>query len=158
MAFVNRDPIPLVASDHDSFYEIEEPIPAFWFVSPGMSWYHTVDDDPETIDYRTVQDHLRFLAIALTDMADDVERHTDLGAQEMSEFDIDEAIRILEGVEGSTYPTDDERDQIDDFIDELEEGRADPASAEAVYVQTAFFLLLDITQAHPGEVPPPFPE
>jgi hypothetical protein len=156
--FVNRGPIPLVASDQDSFYDLTDPIPAIWFVSPGMTWYHTTDDDPQTIDYRTVQDHLRFLTTALTDLADDPERHEDLGEQPLSTDDADEAVALLEGVLSSSYPTDEEREQLDDFIAALTEGREDPASLEGTYIQTAFFLLRDLTQAHPGEVPPPFPE
>ncbi|MFT5679446.1 MAG: hypothetical protein ACI8RZ_000350 [Myxococcota bacterium] len=158
VTFINRGPIPIVASDQDSFYDLADPIPAIWFVSPGMSWYHTTDDTPETIDYRTIQDHLRFLTTALTDLADDPERHTDLGEQALSPEDADEAVTLLQGVLASTYPTDDERGQIDGFIAELTENREDPAALQPVYVQTAFFLLLDMTQAHPGEVPPPFPE
>ena len=156
--FINRGPIPIVASDQDSFYNLTDPIPAVWFVSPGMSWYHTIDDDPETIDYRTVQDHLRFLTIALADLADDTERHVDLGEQPLTPFDADESVRILENVAASSYPTDDERDRIADLIAELTENRDDPVALEPIYVQAAFFLLLDMTQAHPGEVPPPFPE
>ncbi len=158
VAFINRGPIPIVASDQDSFYEIEQPIPAIWFVSPGMSWYHTTEDTPETIDYRTVKDHLRFLTTAITDLADDTEHHTDLGEQPLTPEDADEAIALLQGVLTSAYPTDDERGKIDDFIAGLTESRDDPDALQPIYVQTAFFLLLDMTQAHPGEVPPPFPE
>lgn len=161
VAFVNRGPIPVFASDQDPFYEQEVPVPAFWFVSPGMTWYHTIDDDAETIDYRTVQDHGRFMANLITAFANDEGRHEDQGEQALSVQDAADASALLGGVLGSGELTEDEREQLLDLqadLDAAVDAGVVSDDTQGVYLSAAILLLLDLTEAHPGEVPPPWPE
>ena len=159
--FVNRSPIPIFGSDQDSFYALEEPISALWFVSPGMTWYHTTDDAPETIDYRTVRDHLRFLAGAIAELASDDQRYTDAGPQDLTAEDAQQAIKLLQGAQGSAELSDSERGDAQDLIDALTpaaDGDADALSSlNGPYLQAALFILFDLPVAHPGQVPPPWP-
>lgn len=161
LAFVNRDPIPIFGSDQDSFWAVDDPVPAIWFVSPGMTWYHTTDDTAETIDYRSVRAHLRFLAQVVATFGDDTERFTDSGAQDLAPEDLADAAALLEAVEGSALLTDAERSKSAafraTFTAEADAGTVSD-EARAAYLQSALFLLFDLTAAHPGEVPPPFPE
>lgn len=161
LAFVNRDPIPIFGSDQDSFWAVDDPVPAIWFVSPGMTWYHTTDDTAETIDYRSVRAHLRFLAQVVATFGDDTERFTDAGAQDLAPQDLADAAALLEVVEGSAELTDAERSRAAGFratfAAEAEAGTVSD-DARTAYLQSALFLLFDLTAAHPGQVPPPFPE
>lgn len=160
VAFVNRAPIPVFGSDQDSFWEAPEPVPAIWFVSPGMTWYHTTDDTAETIDYRSVRAQLRFLAQVVAAFGDDTERFTDAGPQALTPRDLLDAAALLEAVEASTHLTDAERSKAGQLRARFEgDAAADTVSGEAqtAYLQSALFLLFDLTAAHPGEVPPPFP-
>jgi len=161
VAFVNRKPIPGYASDQDSLYDAETGIPAFWFVSPGFSFYHTVDDEPETIDYRTVRDHARFLATLLADFGQSELRAEDQGPADLSVQDLADASALISGVLGSSELTDAERDNLGDFqatfdaaVDSGEVG----SSERSAYLNAAVTLLLELTSAHPGDVPPPWPE
>ena len=161
VAFVNRGQIPVFASDQDTFYEPEEPVPAFWFVSPGMTWYHTLDDTADTIDYRTVKAHTRFLANVVGDIGDSDVRFEDEGEAELSSSDVHEAARLMDGVLGSAEIAAGERRTATDLRDELDEAAASGAldtGVEGTYLSAAIFLLLDLTEAHPGEVPPPWPD
>lgn len=161
VTFVNRGPIPVFASDQDPFYEQDVPVPAFWFVSPGMTWYHTVDDDAETIDYRTLRDHSRFLANLITTFANDDARYEDQGEQELSVEDAADASALLAGVLGSEEITEDERDTLTDLkadFDATVDAGVVGADLQGTYLSAAILLLLDLTEAHPGEVPPPWPE
>lgn len=161
VAFVNRDPIPVFASDQDTFYEPEEPIAAFWFVSPGMTWYHTTDDNPDTVDYRSVKSHLRFLAQLVVGLGDDTERYTDGGAQPLSVADAEEAAILVRGTLGSAELTADERATAESLLatfDDTVAAGAVGSDLSGAYLSAAIFLLLDLTEAHPGEVPPPWPE
>ncbi len=161
VTFVNRGPIPVFASDQDPFWEQDVPVPAFWFVSPGMTWYHTVDDDAETIDYRTIKDHSRFMANLLAAFANDEERYEDIGEQELSVQDAADASALLAGVLGSEELSEDERDTLGDLKAELDatvEAGVVADDLQGVYLSAAILLLLDLTEAHPGEVPPPRPE
>lgn len=161
VAFINRAPIPVFASDQDTFYEVEDPVPAFWFVSPGMSFYHTTDDDPETIDYGTVRAHLRFLAQIVADVGDSDARFTDEGKKDLSTDDAAEAAALLRGVLGSAALSDEERATAQDLIDTFDEAVASGeagSSLSGTYLSAAVFLLLELTEAHPGPVPPPWPD
>lgn len=161
VAFVNRGPIPVFASDQDPFYELDVPVPAFWFVSPGMTWYHTTDDDPETIDYRSVRDHARFLAGLLAAFANDEARYEDQDEQELSVQDAADAAALLEGVLGSGELTDDERGELERLKAEFDEAVSTGVAGDdlqGTYLSAAVLLLLELTEAHPGEVPPPWPE
>ncbi|MCB9791142.1 MAG: M20/M25/M40 family metallo-hydrolase [Alphaproteobacteria bacterium] len=161
VAFVNRDPIPIFGSDQDSFWALDEPAPAVWFTSPGMSFYHTVEDSSETIDYRSVRAHLRFLAQAIAWFGDDDARYVDLGEQPLSTRDAQHGVTLLDGALATGRLDEEETTLAErmrrEFQQMVDTGEI-PDDAGALYVQTAFFLLFDLTRAHPGEVPPPWPE
>src|SRR5690606_34186797 len=59
VAFLHRDVILGFASDQDTFHRAG--VPGVWFVTPGMSFYHAVNDAPETIDYRVMRSATRYL-------------------------------------------------------------------------------------------------
>lgn len=161
VAFVNRGEIPVFASDQDTFYEPEDPVAAFWYVSPGMTWYHTTDDTADTIDYRTVKAHTRFLAQITGDIGRGEERFEDGGAAELSAEDAAEAARLLDGVLGSAELSAGEIRTATDLRDQLDEAAESgviDTSVQGAYLSAAIFVLLDLTEAHPGEVPPPWPE
>lgn len=161
VGFVNRAQIPVFKSDHDTFYEPDEPVPAFWFVSPGMTWYHTSDDTADTIDYGTVRSHLRFLAQVVGDVGNTDERFEDMGAQTLSADDCAEAAALLEGTLGSAELTDGERTTAEDLRDTLTEAAESGViddGVEGAYLSAAIFLILDLTESHPGEVPPAWPD
>ena len=159
--FVNRSAIPIFASDQDPFWEAPQPIAAGWVTSPGFTWYHTIDDEPETIDYRTVQDHGRFLAQALVYMADSEERWTDAGEQELTLEDAQDAIDLMDTVLGSSVISDGERAKAGglqrDFERLAAEGSIDDAEARPIVAEAMLFIMNDLAQAHPGPVPAPMP-
>lgn len=161
VAFVNRKPIPGYASDQDSFFDADSGVPAFWFVSPGFSFYHQIDDEPETIDYRTVRDHSRFLATLLADFGQSELRAQDQGQQELSVQDLADASALITGVLGSSELTEAERNNLSSFQStfdaDVESGEVNAASRSA-YLSAAATVLLELTEAHPGDVPPPWPE
>ncbi|MCB9760573.1 MAG: M28 family peptidase [Alphaproteobacteria bacterium] len=160
VAFVNRSPIVIFGSDQDSLWALDEPVPSLWVTAPGMAFYHTVEDTADTIDYRVVRDHLRFTALAVKSFGDDTERFEDVGPQTLSEVDAADAAALMEGVLGSTHLTAGERNQAEDFRDTFAEAAAEGVDDDtpAAYLQAAFFLMFELTRAHPGEIPPPFPE
>jgi hypothetical protein len=163
VAFVNRDQIPVFSSDQDPFWRLDEPVPALWFTSPGMTWYHTVDDTPETVDYRSVKAHSRYLAMTIASLANSEERFEDTGPQPLSVEDIRDALELLDGVVGSGDLTAAEistlgsMQAIFEEVDETGE-IANMGAVEGAYLRSAIMLLLELTQDHPGEVPPPWPE
>ena len=160
VALVNRAPIVVYSSDQDSVWEHESPTAAAWFTSPGMTWYHTPNDTPETIDYRTVKDHIQFLATAMAWFANDDARYQDEGPQPISIEEAVDGVMLLDGVLASDTLTDAERATAEVLRTEMSAMVASgvvPDTATGTYLQAALFVIFDLTQAHPGEVPPPFP-
>ncbi len=160
--FVNRAAIPIFSSDQDPFWDAPQPMAAAWVTSPGFTWYHTVDDTPETIDYRTVQDHGRFLAQAVLAMANSEDRWTDLGEQQTTAADARDAVALMETVLASEVLTETERFKAialqKDFQELANQGASmDSSEAAPVVTEAMFFIMLDLAQAHPGELPPPMP-
>ena len=160
--FVNRSAIPIFASDQDPFWEAPQPMAAAWVTSPGFTWYHTTGDTPETIDYRTVQDHGRFLAQAFLHMANHEDTWTDLGEQEPVAADAQDAVEMLDTVMASEVLTETERLKAialqKDFQELAAQGDAmDPTEAAPVITEAMFFIMQDLAQSHPGQVPPPMP-
>ncbi|MEQ1569631.1 MAG: M20/M25/M40 family metallo-hydrolase, partial [Myxococcota bacterium] len=66
---LNRTPMIGYASDQDAFWDAPDPVPALWISSGGMSFYHTVDDTPDTIDYGSVRAHLGVVAQLAAELA-----------------------------------------------------------------------------------------
>ena len=161
--FVHRDAVPVFASDQDRFYSWEDPIAAGWYVNPGMSFYHTPKDTPETIDYRVVLANARYLAQVLVDLGGDDQRYPYEG-----EFPIDgqsaaDLKALFEDVLGSSVLTAREAERTQYFIAEINKVvEADSLDAvedaETLFFSGAYFLLFELTYAHPGDIPPPFPE
>ena len=125
--------------------------------------YHTVDDNPDTIDYRTVQDHGRFLLQLAAWAANDPTRYSDSGPQALTVEDARDAATLMEGVLGSSELSADERSTAEDLRDTLADiaDRGDSAALDelsSTYITAAFFLLFTLTESHPGPVPPPLPE
>jgi hypothetical protein len=161
--FINRDLIPIFASDQDELYKLDPPIPGLWFVNPGMSFYHTPDDKPETIDYRILRDDVRFLAQAIT-----------LAGEESGEYSFDDAPpldgssaadvkTLIDGLLRSEVLTPSERDYAEWVASQLDAAiEADDISVlgntEGFTMAVAYFVMFQLGEAHPGPIPPPFPE
>jgi len=165
VVFVHREIIPsyLLGSDHDSFYEHETPLTALWFVNPGMSFYHTVNDTPETVDYRVLLSSGKFLAQTLGLLSTSDASFTYAGSPEMDWTHAEDVLPLLYGVEGSNELTADEREELEGYIAEVESVVESQDidvldNRESFFIQAGYFLLFDLPVAHPGEVPPPFPE
>ncbi len=157
----NRSMLLGFGSDQDAFWQGPEPTGGVWIASPGMTWYHTQYDDPETIDYRSVLSHLPMIAEGAATFASSPDRCEDLGEQGPTIADMEEVVRFFALVEQSEHLTDDERSTLAGFRDPIREaidlGEVTPA-ARGAYVQSMLFTIQELTVAHPGPVPPPFPE
>jgi len=162
LVFIHRDIIPLFSSDHDEFYESFSPErPSAWVVNPGMAWYHTVDDDAETIDYRVLRKAARYMTHMVHRLGnyegtftyrDAPAPGTQLGEDVVALMDLVLTSEVLTGEERSAALT--HRDTFQAIAD------ADSTSVvtDAQIFDAITFLLFDLNQAHPGPVPPPFPE
>jgi len=161
--FLARDLVPVFSSDQDELYELDPPIPGFWFVNPGFSFYHTVEDTAETIDYRILKKDVRFLANALTGISS-----TEIDYSFVPESPLDgQAARdiksLMTGLLSSDELSDSERDYALWVVSKLDEAiAADDLSVvgnvEGFSVAVAYFVMFELGEAHPGPIPPPFPE
>ncbi len=164
VVFVHRDLISVFASDQDEFYRVDDPIPAIWFASPGMSFYHTVNDTPETIDYRTVQQQARFLMQALAFFGEDDGDYPYTTVPEIGPEHAADTRVLVSGVLESEYLTDDQREEAQAILDELdaviETNSLDvlSMSPEPFFLYAIYFLVFYLPGDHIGEIPPPFPE
>lgn len=148
------------ASDQDVFWAAPEPVPALWITSGGMTFYHQTTDDPETIDYASVRDHLAAIDRLVGALAAG-ERPEDIGPQPLSVADLAEAVATIDGALGSAELTDEERAIGQDFLDDLADGVAagDASDPELLttYVAVLAYVITQLAPAHPGPIPPPFP-
>ena len=128
-----------------------------------MSFYHTPDDKPETIDYRILRDDVRFLAQAIT-----------LAGEESGEYSFDDAPpldgssaadvkTLIDGLLRSEVLTPSERDYAEWVASQLDAAiEADDISVlgntEGFTMAVAYFVMFQLGEAHPGPIPPPFPE
>jgi Zn-dependent M28 family amino/carboxypeptidase len=161
--FIHRDVVPVFSSDQDSFYNASWPVPAVWMTNPGFSFYHTVDDTAETIDYRMLLADGRFLAQVLAFFANDTERFDYLGPTEPGTQAAEDAMGLFSAVLDSDLLSESEREQAEYFQAELAGViEADSMDAlrhpESFFTAALYFLLFELGWAHPGEIPPPFPE
>jgi hypothetical protein len=158
-----RDVIPYFASDQDRFYEAGDGVPAAWFVNPGMSFYHTIDDDPITIDYRVVKNNADYLANVLLHFGNDDERFAFEGPPRLGADAARGVIELFEASRESASLTDEERARIDEFlvdfrlIEETDDFEA-AGNPEVLKVTAVYFLAFELSIAHPGPIPPPWPE
>ncbi len=161
--FINRDLIPVFASDQDKLYELDPPIPGFWFVNPGMSFYHTVDDTAETIDYRILRDDVRFLAQAITIAGEDTTEYSFESSPELAGAAAADVKALVVGLLTSDVLSVSERTYAEWVISQLDEAiETDDISVlgniEGFTMAVAYFVMFELGAAHPGPIPPPFPE
>ena len=159
---MHRDAIPVFASDHDTFYEAEEPLPAVWVANPGFSFYHTTQDTPETIDYRVLLGTSRFMARAITMVGNEDGSYEYIGSPPMDVGDATDALALLYAIRDSKVIRPSEQERLSYFVGELEAIlEADDFSVlespETFYWGALFFVMFELCGAHPGEIPPPFP-
>lgn len=158
---INREPVLVWGADQDSFWAHPDPVPAVWLASTGMTWYHTTSDTPESIDYRTVRDHLEAIATGIALYADADDRCVDLGAQPVDMDDVVEALASVDALVATGELTNAELLELiafrDIFQDAVDAGEVD-ASTRGAYLQMLVFMIQELAPAHPGPVPPPFPE
>ena len=161
--FINRDLIPVFSSDQDELYRLEPPIPGFWFVNPGMSFYHTTEDTPETIDYRILRDDVRFLAQAITLAGQDTGAYSFDAAPPLDGSSAADVKVLIDGLLESEVLTVSERDYGEWVASQLEAAiEANDISVlgniEGFTMAVAYFVMFQLGEAHPGPIPPPFPE
>ena len=161
--FLHRSLIPVFASDQDELYRVDPPIPGFWFVNPGFSFYHTVDDTPETVDYRILKKDVRFLANAITHTGSIDQTYTFDAAPLMDGSTAADVKTLMMGLLESDSMTTDERIQAKFIVDELDKAiEADDVSVlgdiEGFSIAVAYFVMFELGEAHPGPIPPPFPD
>ncbi|MEZ4238854.1 MAG: M20/M25/M40 family metallo-hydrolase [Myxococcota bacterium] len=157
---LSRTPVVGYGSDAEAFWD-DAGVPSLWLTSGGMSFYHTVDDDPLTIDYRSVDAHLGALAALTVALADPAVHPVDLGPQPLSAGDLEEAVRILDGALASSVLTEAERALGEGYRATLAEGvrDGDPVGPDAgvAYASLLLYVIQELTPAHPGPIPPPYP-
>jgi len=161
--FIHRDLIPIFASDQDQLYELDPPIPGFWFVNPGMSFYHTPDDTPETIDYRILREDVRFLAQAITLAGEDTATYSFEPAPPLDSAAVEGVKSLMVGLLASEELSLGERNYAEWVVGKLDAAiEADDISVlgniEGFTMAVAYFVMFELGEAHPGPIPPPFPE
>jgi hypothetical protein len=161
--FIHRDLIPVFSSDQDRLYELDPPIPGFWFVNPGMSFYHTPDDTPETIDYRILRDDVRFLAQAITLAGKDTATYSFEPEPPLDGEAVAGVKSLIVGLLASEELSLSERNQAEWIDGQLDAAiEADDISVlgniEGFTMAVAYFVMFELGAAHPGPIPPPFPE
>ena len=159
---VSRTPVVGFASDQDVFWGLSDPIPSLWVSSGGMSFYHTVDDDPITIDYRSLSLHIEAIALLAARLARAEARPEDIGPQPLSILDLEEAVALIDGALASSELTEEERATGEQYratfeaaIQAGDPGRPDAAFA---YAGVLLYVIEELTPDHPGPIPPPFPQ
>jgi hypothetical protein len=160
---VNRDLIPVFASDQDPFLDPAVGRPAAWMVTPGMSFYHTPGDDAETIDYRVLLDSAEFLAELLWDLGNATETWDYAGPQPLDAQAGRDVRRLLEGVAASGELVGPEYDMVEAYMGVIDEGIAagdleEIEGWEGYKLAIIYNVLFELSAAHPGPIPPPFPE
>ncbi len=161
--FLNRDLVPVFSSDQDELYKLDPPIPGFWFVNPGFSFYHTVDDTADTIDYRILKADVRFLANAITAASSD-DRSYSFDADVPLDGAAAQGVKdLIEGLLASGSLNVSEREYAHFVLDQVAVAiEADDLHAvgnlEAFSIAVAYFVMFELGESHPGPIPPPFPE
>ncbi len=159
VAFVHRDIIPIFHSDQDRFHAAG--IPGMWFVNPGFSFYHQRGDDPATIDYRILEADARYIARSMLLVGDSDRRFAYQGPPPMTATTGRDARVVLGGLLRSPHLTDAERakgERLLAGIDKMIEAD-DPdvlPGGKAFFFEAVGFLF-ELSRAHPGEIPPPWP-
>jgi hypothetical protein len=161
--FLHRDLVPVFASDQDELYKMEPPIPGFWFVNPGFSFYHTVNDTADTIDYRILKEDVRFLANALTSAGAESQTYSFDAEPVLDGSDAADVKLLLEGLLTSEELTIDEREYANWIIGELDVAIETNdisvlGNLEGFTMAVAYFVMFQLGEAHPGPIPPPFPD
>ena len=162
LVMIHREVVPVFSSDQDEFYESFEPErPGLWVVNPGMSWYHTVDDTADTIDYRVLLDTAKYMTHLIHRIGEYDGTFTYTPPADPGTQFGEDAKGMFDAVLSSDLLTGDERAAAlgfaDDFAQVAEAGTLDVLPPGRV-AEALFFVLFDLTEAHPGPVPPPFPE
>lgn len=163
VVFVNRDLIPVFASDQDPFIDPDVGVPGAWMVTPGMSFYHTPGDDAETIDYRILLDSAEFLAEVLWDLGNADASWDYVGPQPLDAMAGRDVRELLEGARDSAEIDATEKAMVDEYIGIIDQGIANDDLTtiegwEGYKVAIIYNVLFGLSQAHPGPIPPPFPE
>ena len=160
--FVHRGAIPVFASDQDRFHAADMPIPAAWFINPGMSFYHTTDDTADTIDYRILLDSARYMARCLAFAGNTNMRWDYLGTPEIAADAMRDIRELPLGMLGSSVLAEHERERIEQIIADadmvIEADSIDVlGSANLWFVEAVGFIAFQLPRTHPGVLPPPFP-
>jgi len=147
------------SSDQRPF--LQAGVAAAWITSPGMSFYHSVDDTAETIDYRALRAQARWLAqvIVSLDAVDVPLRATPRPGWTVDDLRalrtlVDEALtsEVLDDREATVARN--MRDQLTPAIDGDDVSLVDLETLRLA----AQLYLFGLADAHPGPVPPPFPD
>jgi hypothetical protein len=128
-----------------------------------MSFYHTPGDTPETIDYRILKEDVRFLAQAITLAGQDPGTYSFEAEPELGAFAALGVRELIDGILESEVLSTSERNYALWVQGELNAAiAADDISVlgniEGFTMAVAYFVMFELGEAHPGPIPPPFPE
>ena len=135
----------------DGLYKLDPPIPGFWFVNPGFSFYHTTED-AETIDYRVMKADVRFLANAITETAEEVNDWTFVDETEPDTNSAVDVRALLAGLHQRSAGIG-ERAYLESVVADLDEAiEADDISLlgdlDAFTFGVAWFVMFELGYAH----------
>ena len=151
--FVHRDLIPVFASDQDRFHDHD--IPALWLFNLGFKFYHTVDDNPETIDYAVMRDDAHDLTTLLLALATTDQTFAWVGSKGVVPQDVQDVRSIFVALDTSKVLSKEERAKVAEYIATMDKAIA-AGSVKAVkdwdsiIVSAVVFLVCELAANHPG--------
>lgn len=160
LVFTHRLMIAGFGSDQDEF--LAQSVPAAWIINPGFAFYHKTTDDPETIDYRALLDGARYLTQVILLIGNSDRTFEYVGSPLMDGQTAQDARALFDELLTSSHLTSDERLQLEGYVSQLNEViEADTFNildnALLFIAEAMFFSVFDLSEAHVGEIPPPFP-
>ena len=160
LVFTHRLMIAGFGSDQDEF--LAQSVPAAWILNPGFAFYHKTTDDPETIDYRALLDGARYLTQVILLIGNSDQRFDYIGSPLMDGQTALDARALFDELLTSSHLSSDERIQLEGYVSQLNEVvEADTFNimdnALLFIAEAMLFSVFDLSEAHVGEIPPPFP-
>ncbi len=162
VGFINRQMILGFASDQDTFHNAS--VPGLWFITPGMTYYHTTDDTADTIDYRVMRQATCYLLQIVAAVGEATGPFPYRGPAPLSPSDLADGRPLVAGLLGSSHLSADERARAESFLAEIDKViAADSLDAltqnQGVFlVELLAFLAFELPSEHPGPIPPPPPQ
>nr|MBC8454981.1 hypothetical protein [Deltaproteobacteria bacterium] len=136
---------------------------SYWCVSPGLASYRRLSRSAGTIDSRTQKEGVRFLANAISRAGGTEETCAFEPEPPMDGSTAADVKTLVVGLLDSESLTTDERSYAKFIIESLDEAiESDDievlGNIEGFSIAVAYFVMFELGEAHPGPIPPPFPE